>query len=264
MPPFKRGFKPTKFQGRSRVAYQDASVSRARARFTSGRGAGSAQTAALVAAMRKNSGEKKVMTRGISESVVEALLNNNNSSYTINSPTVGTGSFNRIGKKIYLKSLRVKAMINYSFSPDGVGTLLPNLFRMVVVWDKAPNGATRPSWNQIFGYTQQDGTEATATLAGIAQDASGRFQILRDKVIALSPQIHPDAGTVTTGTGHQMHHIDEYIKLGNRETTFSAETGGQYTSISTGGLLVYYRAEYNGANSFVVVQEGQARLVWTD
>lgn len=190
---------------------------------------------------------------------VLATVNTAGSSSILNLVNAGTGSYERVGRKIMLKSVRLKGKINYDF--DGGTSIQSGLLRMVVVWDKSPNGS-QPAFDDIFGRTSQAGTESTEFLDALKYDNTDRFQVLSDHYYSMVPDFaSSNSGTMST-------HYDVFVPLKDRVTVFSGQTGTVGISdISTGGLYVYFRADVNGASaplSRFAIQSSTARLRYVD
>lgn len=212
--------------------------------------------------LQKNSGEKKGVDQVLTLSPVIATTSTNGSAFTLNLVRPGSASYNRVGRKIFLKSLRLTGQAEYlnGFAPT-TGNITGGLLRMVVVWDKQPSGAL-PAFDEIFGVTLQDGTEQSQVLAPPRYDNMGRFQVLRDCHIQGLPQLTP-------GTGGSVNEItyyypfDEFIKLGNRTTVFSGQSSpSTIADISSGGLYVYFRA--TTGSTMYISSFSNARLRYSD
>lgn len=213
--------------------------------------------------LQKNSGEKKGVDRSLAVAVV-GTVNTNASATVLNAVTPGVGSFNRTGRKIFNKSIRLKGVIDAQFTPAATTADITGLvLRMVVVWDKQP-ATVLPEFDDIFGDTAQNGTESTNVLSLPKYDQMNRFQILRDKCWSLNPPTFISGGTSNEYIVREC--FDEYIKLGNRTTVFSGQTDpSTIADIASGGLYVYWRATNDAAVAEVNISGiSTARLRYTD
>jgi len=219
--------------------------------------------------LRKNSGEKK----GVDTEIAIAgdildTTNTNGDSFVLNLIQTGNGSWNRVGRKVYLKSARIRGVAQLDMLPAvTTSALYTSLIRMVVVWDKQPSGNAIPTYDSIFGSTAQDGTESTDCLDAVKYDEMGRFSVLRDKVIELSPFVIDTTGSSKL-TSIQCQ-FDEYIKLGNKEVVYSGQsTPMTIADISTGALYLYFRQTTNtgGAtgNIWRITDDSKCRLRYSD
>lgn len=184
------------------------------------------------------------------DSPIPAVVNNNAACDVINAIVQGTGSFNRIGRKTYMKSVRLRASFVHRVNVQATdGDIDSNQMRIVVVWDKNPNSLALPNFNTIFGRTDVLGNENTHFTDFLRFDNTERFQVLADDLLTSKPTANPSLNATggaaptasTTGYMEFIHQYDRYVDLKNRETSYSA-TGGTITDISTGSLLVYYRS----------------------
>ncbi len=237
-------YKSTQFTGR-RAGWMARRPSSRFAAFGGARGAGPRRLfrpQSVNRALQKNSGELKGMdtTLTIAGPII-ATTNTNADSFVLNLIEPGNGSFNRIGRKTFAKSLRISGHMVYIYNADpttGDTTGVP--VRMVVVWDKQPSG-TLPTFDVIFGRTSQDGTEATSVLDNLRYDNMGRFQVLRDCKFEPKPMVGDGGGSANLCVNPFL--VDEFIDLKNRETVFSGDSDPiTIADISSGGLYVYFRA----------------------
>lgn len=170
-----------------------------------------------------------------------ATTNTNANAFVLNLIGQGTGSFNRVGKKARLVSVRLIGNAQYNLAPAATTLNTTNaILRMVVVWDKQPSGVL-PTFDTIFGTTIQDGTEASNVLAPLRYDNMDRFQVLRDERVSSN-----SGAVVTGGSGNiyaQYFPVDVFIPLRGRETTYnSTSVAPTIADVSTGGLYVFFRA----------------------
>jgi len=202
----------------------------------------------------------------------------------INLIAPGTGSFNRIGRHIALKSFRCRIPFYCYFRTDAGGAAptvqAPQFIRCALVWDKQPSGII-PDFQTIFGTTTQDGTETASLLAPLRYDNTGRFRVLKDDVMFVEPPQQSFDSAV--GGSAVIVSCDMYVKLTGLKTTFSGQsTPCTIGDISSGALYLVFRANVDtyataGANGTFVatipagatgVINGQsvafARLRYTD
>lgn len=221
--------------------------------------------AAVVAAVRR-AGEKKGVDTILTLSPVIATTNTNASSFVINLIQPGSGSWNRIGRKVNLQSARFRFSINHTYTLTAVTSdTAGNQLRMVVVWDKQPSGGAIPTFDTIFGRTDQGGTEVTTFLDPVKYDNMDRFSVLRDCVISPKVNATPPVGG-TTNFISNFYEVDEFVKLGGRETVYSGQSVPQtIADISTGALYVFFRAQVNsGTNLMGISDDAFCRLRYND
>lgn len=202
------------------------------------------------------------------------VLTSNADSFVLNLIQQGSGSWNRVGRSVRLKSVRIKGQaicnINLATTSAAFSEVLSNTLRMTVVWDKQPSG-TLPTFNTIFGYTEQDGTEGVQMNSGLRYDNTGRFSVLLDKTIdGNSPASAGADVTSSSGFIQVRCSYDHYLKLGGRETIFSGQSAPMtIADISTGALYIIFRSKLESAvsgsdGSNWTLLDGQARLRYTD
>jgi len=219
--------------------------------------------AAIMDRIRKSSGEKKGVDTPMVGFFLPETTTDNTGIFVINLVAPGNGSWNRVGRKIYNKSVRIKGNFNAQVS-EVTGTVGGNVARMVVVWDKQPSGAAIPSFDTVFGKTAQDGTESTTFLDPVKYDNMDRFSVLKDCVMNFTSEIVTNP---ITGIAVQLQTFDEFIKLGGREVVFLGQTAPMtIADISTGALYVYFRAAAadNDVNDLSIDSLSFARLRYTD
>lgn len=173
----------------------------------------------------------------------------------------GTASYNRVGRKVHLKSLRIRGYFDQSCYCRA------NIVRMVVVHDKQPSG-TLPTYDAMFGQTLQDGTETVSLWSPIRYDNMNRFSILRECYYDLNPGAAPAAASVAEPI---YTHVDEYIKLTGKEVIYSGQsTPSTIADISSGAIYIVFRALLNvspGSPDLTHAQadfNGMFRLRYTD
>jgi len=210
--------------------------------------------------------ELKGVDTQLTLSPIIATTSTNASSFTLNLVPPGSGSWNRVGRRICMKNLRIKGNLLQTYALIATtNNILGNYVRMVVVWDRQPSSGSVPTYDTIFGNTDQAGTESTGILSTLKYDNMQRFRVLRDTVINCPADTTPGlAGTQNLVTN--CYPFDEYIKLPNLESTYSGQTATQtIADISTGALYVFFRANSNAASNFVEVDSDTwARLRYYD
>lgn len=178
--------------------------------------------------------------------------------FVINAVQQGSGSWNRVGRKIRMKSLRIKALLEFSNVTNPI--VGQNTVRMVVVYDKQPSSGVVPNFDTIFGGTDQTGTEATTFLSNLRYDNTERFSVLKDEVITSSFKFVNAAGTVT-----DQYELDCFIKLKGLVTVFSGQSNPMtIADISTGAIYVAFRAEQNSVTQIASIQNSVYRLRYYD
>lgn len=212
-------------------------------------------------------GELKGMdtTFDIAEGALVATTNTNANTFVLNLIQSGTGSWNRVGKKAYLKSVRCRARcVMLVDRAAGTGNIEGGTLRYLVVWDKQPSGGAIPAFDVMFGRTDQAGTESCQYLDGLRYDNTDRFSVLRDGIVTLNPQLDNAAAVAGDATRYEFQ-MDEFIKLGGRECQFSGQTSPMtIADVSSGALYLIFRADKVSASQAWSVAQSVARLRYTD
>lgn len=249
-------FRPTTYKRNATSRAASARVSKARY---------SRRNTAYLAKRQSLSSEKKGMDTIIASQVMVDTTGTNGSSTTLNLIQQGSGSWNRVGRQVTLKSIRLKGNIIYSYVVGATPfNSLISTCRMVLVWDKQPSGAAVPNFDTIFGCTAQDGTESTLVTSQLKYDNMGRFKILRD--CSFTPPNIQSNLAVTANTVFAQIAVDEYVKLGNKVTIFSGQSAPMtIADISTGALYVYFRdCDPTAGSVWTTAVDFNCRLRYTD
>jgi len=193
--------------------------------------------------------------KGVDEALTKAtVIATTNTNGDIFIPTLiapGVNGWNRIGRRVWPRSLRIRGTAIHVYAPETTTLdLIGNTLRMVVVWDREPQ-AVLPTFDTIFGTTTQAGTEATTFLDPIKYDQSDRFKILRDVQICASAEATPFAGGTTMEVQNRFP-IDEYISFPKGTNVLY---GGQsdpctIADVQSGACYIIFRAALLTSNSF--------------
>jgi len=209
-------------------------------------------------------GEIKGMDTDLAYSPVIATTSTNAGCTVLNLIQAGTGSWNRVGKKVNLKSLRLVGSVTFQLTPTfATGACSDTFVRMVVVYDRQPSGAAIPAFDTVFGTTVQTGTEATISITDpLRYDNMERFRVIRDVCIDNDQSNVPAFGSAPTQVN--VVPFDEFVKLKGLDTVFSGQSNPMtITDISTGALYVYFRS-INNTSTVTAAIIGIARLRYYD
>lgn len=266
------------FRGGSGKAYRRASTAQRRAAFkrTQARmlrgmaAAVSGPPRAIEYVPVKSDGEIKGVDVLIEDNDILAAIGANNTNvWLLNGVQTGSGFFNRVGKKIKLKSVRVKGNFAATYIPDAVsGRVNSTVARMLVVYDEDGPFAALPTMDQILLSTDQTGASNSTSMMAQANFVNmERFTILRDKMIDLNPGTVGYALPTATGEGQitVTCPVDEYIKLKGRDTVFSSTSNPvTIADISKGALYVLFLISYRAAGETVAAFNGYTRVRYFD
>ena len=217
------------------------------------------------------------VTKGVDTNLVLTSLNDNTMSNTtnvipINLIAAGTGSWNRVGRMVTMKSIRCR--FNVTMTVTGTEYNDSRCVRYLIVYDRQPNG-TLPKKSDILSIKNQDGTEFAHWNSMLNYDNMSRFQILKDDVITLNPP--PRSWTVDIIGGSTdreplpteastQQFVDFFLKLNHNTTYKSESTPATIADISTGALYFVAIADTptHDVYSKTYVEEGFARLRYID
>lgn len=226
---------------------------------------------ASIASSLSKSSQRKAVLKGLdTDCQVSTILdttNDNQQIQPLNLIAAGSGSFNRVGRKVFLHSVRVRGLITYTSYNNGGGSsvLSAHSARLVLVWDRQPSSGSAPAFSDIFGTTQQDGTETTLSIYDpLRYDNTGRFVVLHDHVQAMNPTVNTTPGS--TDAAHYEYPVDLYISLKGLATLYSGDSSpATLSDISSGALYLVTRGtHYASGYSSAGFQQCYARLRYTD
>jgi len=148
---------------------------------------------------------------------------------TLNACVNGAELYQRVGRKIYMKSLHIRGYIK------SIATGIQDQLRIIVYYDSQANGAA-----PTIGALLQDSNAAAGTSAQSEINLVNRqrFSILRDFHVLVPAQTFT-AG-VLTNTAYPdttgKLDIDMFIKLKGLETIYNGTNGGTVADITSGAL----------------------------
>jgi len=216
--------------------------------------------------VQANKKEVKGMDTILTQGAIIATTTTNANALVLNLVQQGAGSWNRIGKKIYMKSLRLKGCAQCILGnvPTTANQLVGPL-RMVIVYDHQTNSGAIPNFDTVFGITGQAGAETSTIFAPIRYDATDRFKILKECIYQVSSFNWINAGGTEDNTEVQVY-FDEYIDMKNMETLFSGQTNPTTNAdIANGSVYVYWRTPFSTTGSgWSITDQSFSRLRYTD
>jgi len=182
--------------------------------------------------------------RGVA--IEKKFVDLNDAAYTLNTTAQftllngiaeGAGQFNRIGRKVQLKSLYLTGMI------ESIRTQADDdMARIMVIYDRQTNGLV-PGITDVLQSVQQDGTTTSSgALDHLNLNNSERFLVLMDKRVLL-PAMTWTAGVITNNgllsTAGGNFLFKKFIKLKNLETHFKGTAAPTVVAqIATGSLYL--------------------------
>lgn len=159
----------------------------------------------------------------------------------VNCVAQGATSYNRIGTKIVIKSIKFDSTFTLRGSaPSNC------VFRWMIVYDRQPNGSF-PSFSSLLS----DNISTVPSLySGVNMSNRSRFLVLRDQIVPL------DAEQL------QIHHASAYIRT-RLETQFTSTTS-TIGDITTGALYLVAFSNVNAATDYVSMTNCHFRIRYFD
>jgi len=187
--------------------------------------------ASLVA--KRNTGATEVKSVDLLESTFP--FNNTAPMVVFNIPLEGASFYNRIGRRIRMKSLHFRCKIMPS---NNNATALPQpvILRQMIIYDRQCNGAF-PALADILTAYSNAGTTSSQPLDGLNMNNRDRFEILLDNQVILpamgingaSPAStvlnYTSANEKNSGEPQGQINMNRFIKLRGLETHFKASAG---------------------------------------
>lgn len=206
-------------------------------------------------------GEKKGMDTNVAPLSIVNTTSSNSNIDCLNLVQAGTGSWNRIGRKIKLRSLRVKGNITNLYTRSN-GDLIGNTVRLLVVWDKQPSGGPIPNFDTMFGVTDQQGAETSDYFSPPSYKTMDRFRVLKEINMDFCPGVLPGADNDTL---LDIKDVDFYLKLGNLETVYqNTSNPSTIGDINSGALYLILRAARNSGTTSQATANLDCRLRFLD
>lgn len=195
--------------------------------------------------------EKKVLFAGTLDPINGLLaLNATGTVAPLNLIQVGSSMFNRIGRKIEMRSIRLVMKLTALAVTRNTGF---DYGRIMVVYDRQTNSAL-PTMSTIISDTDQAGANTTESSSGLNMNNRERFVTIIDKRITL-PQVTNTAGALTNAVPSDMPILwEDFRQLRGLTTHFGADSNPAVIGdITTGGLYILSLAQsVAGAENFPV------------
>jgi len=267
--------KTRKYSTNKKPSSYRAGASRANARFTmvKQRVMGGISRMGPPATQRASIGEVKSLDIGILTAApggAALACNTTGSIIPLNLVQAGSSFFNRIGRKIEMRTVEFQGTFGATANTATNG---PYTMRVAIIYDRQTNGAT-PSLADIFQDTEQNGTNTTAAESGLNLNNRDRFSVIMDKRIML-PGASNSSGTVTNVYPNSFGGVDgettgfglihEYRKLGGLLTHYKADSSPSVIGdVATGGLFLVTFATLVAGLECWTIKDWKVRMRFTD
>lgn len=222
------------------------------------------QASVIPGLLYQTQSEKKVL--GVTSTSVAGnlALNTTGTIQAINLIQVGSSMFNRIGRKIEMRSVRL--VLNLNTLNVTRATIDCDIGRVMIIYDRQTNGAN-PAMADILQYTDQTGTNVTWAMAGLNMNNRERFVTILDQKIMI-PQATATAGVLTNvfPQGEVIPvNLDEFRKLKGLTTHFKADSNPAVIGdIATGGLFLISLSNTQVAGTELFNYNFDVRLKYVD
>jgi len=175
--------------------------------------------------------------------IVTVPTDTNTNTYVspVNLIQMGSGAYNRVGRKIKMKSLAFTIVVTTAISPSTVSEYPSQYGRCAFVYDRSPNGVL-PKWSDIFGTTVEDGTESSSMIAPMNPENTERFVLLKD----IYYTAHPNVSSTNAGVQVVREVFKGYLPLKALETVYNGNDAPMTISdINVGGLYMVPRCAFS-------------------
>lgn len=182
--------------------------------------------------------------------------------YCFNATTTGAGFWNRIGRKILMKSLNLKLRIVPNTDEDASSGLEEDWITVMIVYDKQTNGLL-PVNGDILQSVNSTGAGTTLSTSDINLNNRERFVILRRYYFNMTTYTWNGTsfGAPMLQDPTQPFTINDYIKLNKLPTIYKSESSPPTIGdISTGSLLLFCLGRLPEAPSWQVEFQGRLRF----
>jgi len=177
--------------------------------------------------------------------VTENTGGNSFGAFTVNSTaeftalnllTAGSSAWNRVGRKVSLKSVHLRG---FAVATVNASVVYNQYVRIMIVYDKQSNGAL-PAIADVL--RDQNNSAADTNLTGITSGINlnnrDRFEIIADCEYVWPGQTNTVTTGIVTATSDPMH-VEIYRKLKGRETHYKADSApGVIGDIASGCLFL--------------------------
>jgi len=177
----------------------------------------------------------------------------------LNGVASGSAFYQRVGRKICMKSLYITGTITPFTS--GATAISQSYCRVIVVYDSQANGVA-PTWANVIQSYTAGGTPSNGVLDQFNLDNRERFRILADRRWDMPGFSGTAVTTVPSGNSSSDQVVKMFIKLRNLEVQFSADTAG-IGSIATGSIYILSLSDYAPATNYYLMSY-TARIRYSD
>jgi len=175
----------------------------------------------------------------------------------LNAIEEGSSFYNRVGRKVMMRSLQINGVINQTGNNGGGYEYL----RGMIVYDRQPNGAF-PAIADLLQDVDLTGAATTNSFSGINMNNRDRFKVLADMRWSIPNDSNSSEVDLVAGildyTKNEVN-VNRFIPLFNLEAHYKASNGNQ-TDLSTGNLfLVTFGSNASGSDAYQLAFHARLR-----
>lgn len=163
----------------------------------------------------------------------------------LNGTTKGTDVYNRIGRRLKIKSINIRGYVVFNGSYAGPA---PDYMRAAIIYDREPGGAL-PTWSDIFQDTTNAGAAAGLSTSPLNLNNTDRFAVLKDwhwSVVGglLNQATAPPGQTFPTATEMNIR----WFKKLNLDVRYNSGNAGTIADLTTGAMYMVTQGLNSAAN----------------
>lgn len=159
--------------------------------------------------------------------------------FCINAVSTGSGAWNRIGRRITLKSLYLQGFFTSNLASITTASIAQNV-RIMIIYDKQTNGANPAIGDVLRDQINNTGLDSSLVLqtSGMNMNNRDRFEIILDKRVML-PGCTAAGGPSLYNGNNQTETIQEFRSLKGREVQFRSDSvPSTVADIAAGSLIM--------------------------
>jgi len=159
--------------------------------------------------------------------------------FCINAVSTGSGAWNRIGRRITMKSLYLQGFFTSNLASITAASIAQNV-RIMIIYDKQSNGANPALSDILRDQINNNGQDSNLTLqtSGLNMNNRDRFEIILDKRFML-PGCTAAGGPGIFNGGNQTNTVEEFRNLKGREVQFRSDSvPSTVADIAAGSLIM--------------------------
>lgn len=177
----------------------------------------------------------------------------------LNGAIAGAQSYTRIGRRVCSKTLAIRGQILYGGNNNTFGN---DYLRLMLVYDRSPNGAA-PATSDVLQSTTNGGGTSTTPFSPLNINNAKRFFVLRDESwsinqVAVVPNMPPGGGAIqlepsSEATDFKERSFKWFIgkKVRDLITEYNAGATGGIGDITSGALFLMAVGQ-NGSGNYKV------------